>query len=247
MPRPNAFLRGAIVVAIAFSVLACSGRPRLIPAPPNPYPGPTPVVLATPLPNAKYAEALVAALAADPLALHLVETSKFKGLYELDGVNVNLTTELDVSGRDMEIHEVSKMAGKTTKLALVVVGKTVYARVAGTPWKKVRRSDFEQNITDVVRGLQVVRNPRYLSYVGVETIDKHKLHHLKANRTFTYTTGYATGTYDKFDVWVKDDGTPVLIKAKVSAVGPYGIELSGTTEMRFSKFGGPIKIVAPKN
>ena len=129
----------------------------------------------------------------------------------------------------------------------MVVGKTVYARVAGTPWKKVRRSDFEQNITDVVRGLQVVRNPRYLSYVGVETIDKHKLHHLKANRTFTYTTGYATGTYDKFDVWVKDDGTPVLVKAKISAVGPYGIELAGTTEMRFSKFGGPIKIVAPKN
>ena len=247
MPRPDKVLRGAIVVAIAFSILACSGGPRLIPAPPNPYVGPTPVVLETPLPNAKYAEALVAALATDPLVLRLAETSKFKGLYELDGVNVSFATELDLSGRDMEIHEISKVAGKTKKLALVVVGKTVYARVAGTPWKKVRRSDFEQNITDVVRGLQVVRNPRYLTYVGVETIDKRKLHHLKANRTFTYTTGYATGTYEKFDVWVKEDGTPVLIKAKISAVGPYGIEVAGSTEMRFSKFGGPIKIVAPKN
>ena len=117
------------------------------------------MVLATPLPNAKYAEALVAALATDPLALHVVETSKFKGLYELDGVSVNVTTTLDLSGRDMEIHMVSKAEGKTTKLDLVVVGKTVYARVAGTPWKKVRRSDFEQDITDVVRGLQLIRNP----------------------------------------------------------------------------------------
>ena len=109
------------------------------------------MVLVTPLPNAKYAEALVAALATDPLILHLVQTAKFKGLYELDGVNVNVTTELDISGRDMDIHMVSKSGGKTTKLDLVVVGKTVYARVAGTPWKKVRRSDFEQDITDTVR------------------------------------------------------------------------------------------------
>ena len=90
--------------------------------------------------------------------------------------------------------------------------------------EKVRRSDFEQDIADTVRGLQLVRNPAYLTYVGVETIDKHKLHHLKANRTFTYATGSGTGTYDKFDVWVKDDGTPVLVKGKISAVGAYGLK-----------------------
>ena len=247
MPRPNAFLRGAIVVAIAFSALACSGRPRLIPAPPNPYPGPTPVVLATPLPNAKYAEALVAALTTDPLVLHMVQTAKLKGLYELDGESASMTATLDISGRDMDIHIVSKSAGKTTKMDLVVVGKTVYGRAGGDPWKKVRRSDFEQDIADVVRDLQLIRNPAYLTYVGVETIDKRKLHHLKANRKFPYATGAVSGTYDKFDVWIKEDGTPVIVKGKISAVGAYGLEVSGTTEMRFSKFGGPIKIVAPKN
>ena len=109
-------------------------------------------------PGAKYAEALVAALATDPLVLHVVQTAKLKGLYELDGASANVTSTLDVSGRDMDIHIVSKAKGKTTKMDLVVVGKTVYARVGRDPWKKVRRSDFEQDITDIVRGLQLIRN-----------------------------------------------------------------------------------------
>jgi hypothetical protein len=247
MPRSNASIRGAIVMAIAFSVLACAGRPRLVPAPPALYPGPTPAPVVPIDPGAKYAEALVAALAIDPLVLRVVQTAKLKGLYELDGASANLTTTLDISGRAMDIHIVSKSAGKTTKIDLVVVGKTVFGRVGGSPWKKVRRSDFEQDITDVVRGLQLIRNPAYLTYVGIETIDKHKLHHLKANRTFPYITGTASGTYDKFDVWIKEDGTPVLVRGKVSAVAEYGFEIAGSTEMRFSKFGGPIKIVAPKN
>ena len=29
-------------------------------------------------------------------------------------------------------------------------------------------------------------------------------------------------------------------------VGAYGMEIKGTSELRFSKFGGPIEIVAPK-
>jgi hypothetical protein len=240
-------VRGAIVVAIAFSVLACAGRPSYVPNPPALYPGPTPVVVATPAPGAKYAEALVAAFATDPLVLHAVQTAKLKGLYELDGASVNVTTTLDISGRDMDIHIVSKSAGKTTKIDLVVIGKTVFGRVGGKPWKKVRRSDFEQDITDVVRGLQLIRNPAYLSYVGVETIDKHELHHLKANRTFPYVNSNASGTFDKFDIWIREDGTPVLVIGKISAVGAYGFEISGTTEMRISKFGGPIKIEAPKN
>lgn len=246
MHPSNALLRGAIVVAVAFSVVACTGR-ALVPNPPLKYPGPTPAPVVTLDPNAKYAKALVAALATDPLVLHLDQTAKFKGLYELDGASVNVTSSLDISGVDMDIHMVSKSGGKTTKMDLVVLGKTVYGRAGGDPWKKVRRSDFEQDIADTVRGLQLIRNPAYLTYVGVETIDKHKLHHLKANRTFTYATGSGTGTYDKFDVWVKDDGTPVLVKGKISAVGAYGLEIAGTTEMRFSKVGGPIKIVAPKN
>jgi hypothetical protein len=245
MPRPNAFVRGAFVVTFALAIVACNAAAPPTPAPAYVWPTPTPMKSAAV--GAKYAEALVAAFAGDQLAMHLDETVKLKGLYELDGASVNATMALDISGRDMKAHMVTKSAGKTTKMDLVLVGKTVYARVGGGAWKKVRRADFEQDITDIVRSLQLIRNPAYLDYVGLETIEKHKLHHLKANRKFPYLNSGVSGTYDKFDVWVKEDGTPVLVKAKISAVGAYGFEVGGTTEMRFSKFGGPIKIVAPKN
>jgi hypothetical protein len=245
MPRSNALVRCAFVVTLALALVACGAAGPT--PPPNPIfvPGPTPVKSVAV--GAQYAEALVAAFAGDPV-MHLVETAKLKGLYELDGVNVSLTATLDISGRDMDFHIVTKAAGKTTEGDLVVVGKTVFARFGGDPWKKVRRSDFEQQMADIVRGLQLIRDPTALAYVGLETIDKHKLHHLRATRTLPYTNGNGmSGTYDKFDVWVKEDGTPVLVKGKISTVGAYGLEVSGTTEMRFSKFGGPIKIVAPKN
>jgi hypothetical protein len=245
MPRPNPLVRGAFVVTLALVLVACASAAPPTPAPAYVWPTATPMK-SVPV-GAKYAEAFVAAFSADPLAMHIDETQKLKGLYELDGASLSATMSLDISGDDMKAHMVTKAAGKTTKMDLVVVGKTVYVRLPGHKWRTVRRSDFEQDISDALRSVQLIRNPTDLSYVGVETIDKHKLHHLKANRKFPYRSGSETGTYDKFDVWVKEDGTPVLVKAKISAVGAYGFEVTGTTEMRFSKFGGPIKIVAPKN
>ena len=86
--------------------------------------------------------ALVAALAADPLILHLVETSKAKGLYGLDGVNVNATTRWTSRGETWRCASYRRRRqGKTVKPDLMVVGKTVYARIGGTKWKKSRRSD----------------------------------------------------------------------------------------------------------
>ena len=56
-----------------------------------------------------------------------------------------------------------------------------------------------------------------------------------------------TGTFDTFDIWIEEDGTPVLASGKVSAIGPYGVDIKGTSEFRFSKFGGPLAIAAPKD
>jgi hypothetical protein len=106
----------------------------------------------------------------------------------------------------------------------------------------------EQNIQDVIRTLPPIRNPAQLRYVGVETIDKVKLHRLTAVRPFTYVVSLGQeGTFDTLDIWVDEDGTPVLARGKVSAIGPYGVEIKGTNELRFSKFGGPIAIAAPKD
>lgn len=248
MPRPNALIRGAIVVGIAFSLLACAGRPRLVPAPPNPYPGPTPVVASID-PGARYAVALVAALASDPLVLHAVQTTKATASYNAESAKLNTTMTMDLSDRDHHMHVVSKTpAGKTVKTDLIVVGKSAYVRIGGAKWTKTPRTDYERSRTDIVRAFQLVRNPSLIRYVGLETIDKRKLHHLTAvqDLPFITVTGM-TGTYTRFDVWVEEDGTPVLVKGKFTTVIDYGIEITGNSEMRISKFGGPIKIVAPKN
>ena len=73
------------------------------------------------------------------------------------------------------------------------------------------RLAVEQNIADIIRALQPIRNPAHLGYVGVETIDKLIVYHLTAVKKFPYVMGNGqTGTYETFDVWVEEDGTPVL-------------------------------------
>jgi len=128
-----------------------------------------------------------------------------------------------------------------------VVGRSVYARIGADDWTQGSRSNFEQSLADIPRALQPVKNPTYLTYVGVDTVDNQKLVHLTALKEFPYISADGQrGTYDSFDIWIEEDGTPVLSKGKISMVGAYGIEISGTSELHFSKFGGPIEIVAPK-
>jgi hypothetical protein len=247
MPRPNALFLGAIVMSIAFTVVACAGRSPVAPPPQPVYLRPAPVRSIDP--GARYAEALVAALASDPLVLHSVQTTKATASYESESAKLNTTVTMDLSDRDHHMHMVSKTpAGKTVKSDLVVVGKSVYTRLGSGRWTKSSRVDYERSTTDIVRAYRLVRNPTDLLYVGPETIDKRKLHHLTATRDlpFMALTGMS-GTYTRFDIWVEEDGTPVLAKGKVSAIGPYGVEIKGTNELRFSKFGGPIKIAAPKD
>jgi hypothetical protein len=154
---------------------------------------------------------------------------------------------LDLSDRDLSIHLETTAEKKTTELDMVVVGRAVYARVGKDHWTQGSRSNFEQSIADIATALQPIRNPASLSYVGVETVDKQKLIHLRAPKTFPYISADGQrGTYDAFDIWVEEDGTPVLAKGKISLIGAYGMEIKGTSELRFSKFGGPIEIVAPK-
>ena len=248
MPRPKALVRGAVVVAVALSVFGCAGRPSVVPSAADWRPGPTPVVASID-PGARYAKALVAALASDPLVLHAIQTTKATASYEYLSKKLDTTVTMDLSDRDFHMHTVTKSpAGKVNKADLIVVGKAVYARFDGSRWTKSSRLDYERSTTDIVRAYQVVRNPLDLRWVGTETIDKRKLQHLTAVRDlpFLAMTGM-TGTYTRFDIWVEEDGTPVLLKGTFTTVVDYGVEIEGKAEVRFSKFGGTIKITAPKN
>jgi hypothetical protein len=246
MPRSHPFRHGALVGTLALVVLGCTGA-----APPSVVP----TVLPTPMPTAsvdvglQYAKAVVAAFASDPLIMHVVQTAKLTVTDGKKSVKEDVSMTLDVSDRDLSAEFLTKTGGKTTTdLGLVVVGKAAYAREGSDRWQSGPRSSAEQNIADVIRTLPAIRDPTHLRYVGVETIDKRKLQHLTAVRPFTYVMNIGqTGTFDTFDIWVEEDGTPVLASGKVSAIGPYGVEITGTNELRFSKFGGPIKVAAPKD
>jgi len=245
MSRPTALLRVVLVATLALLLVACAAKGPTPPPQPVFHPGPTPARSIDP--EDKYAYAMVAKFASDPLVLHAVQTSRFTASGETDSVKLSATVTVDVSGADVDLHMVIKTSGKTTKMDVVAVGTSVYAREGAGHWRRVPRSGWEQVLQDSIKDLNPIKDPAHLTYVGIETIDKQKLHHLTAVRKFSYVMADGQrGTYDKFDIWVKEDGTPVLAKGKISAVGAYGVEIKGTNEVRFSKFGGKVKITAPK-
>ena len=246
MPRSRHIIQIALVV-LAVTTAACAAKGPTPPPVPVFHPGPTPAMSVGP--EHKYAFALIAKFASDPLVLHSVQTTKATAELDAESAKLNTTVTVDLSDRDHHLHMVSKTpAGKTVKSDLVVVGKAVYTRLGSGRWTKGSRADYERSHTDINRAYQVVRNPTDLRYVGRETIDKRKLHHLTAVRDLPFMTVTGMpGTYTRLDIWVEEDGTPVLLKGTITTVVDYGIEITGKTEMRFSKFGGSIKIVAPKN
>jgi len=244
MHRPITFGHVALVATLSFAVLACTAA---APSPPPATARPTP----TPAPSvdvgAQVVKATVAAFATDPLVLRVAQTAKLTWTLSGKSWKGSDSMTLDLSDRDLSAHFETKEKGKTTNLDLVVVGKTVYARDGDKKWASGPRSSAEQNIADVIRALPSIREPAHLAYVGLETVDKVKLHHLTAVRKFSYQMSIGqTASYDTFDIWVQEDGTPVLAKGTVSAIGPYGVEIKGTNEIHFSEFGGPIEIAAPK-
>lgn len=245
MSRSNVLVRGTLALACALAVVACSGSAPPTPAPATAPPAPTPAPSVDL--SAKYANAMIAAFAAEPLILHVVQTVKTTAALDAQSKKIDSTLTMDLSDRDVSMHLETTSEKKTTKLDMVVVGMAVYARIGSDHWTQGSRSNFEQSLADIPRALQPIKNPASLSYVGVETIDKRKLVHLTAAKTFPYISADGQrGTYDAFDIWVEEDGTPVLARGKISMVGAYGTEIKGTSELRFSKFGGPIEIVAPK-
>ena len=99
----------------------------------------------------------------------------------------------------------------------------------------------------LVQNMRLVTDPLDLRYVGVEEVDGRDLHHLTASRTIPYAPAAGgSGQYDVFDIWVEEDGTPVLAMTAFSATDPNGVAVNGTTNFEFSNVGGPIEIVAPE-
>ena len=191
-----------------------------------------------------YAEALVAALAAEPLMLHLEQVATAT----TPAGNVEATLSADFSGDDLDLSMQLTSAAGGADMDMVVVGDTAYVRQRGAEdWTTVPRDVAEAEIAGLVQNMRLVTDPLDLRYVGPEDVDGRELHHLTASRAIPYAPGAGgTGQYDVFDIWVEEDGTPVLAKTAFSATDPTGVAVSGTTDFEFSNVGGPIEIVAPE-
>lgn len=191
-----------------------------------------------------YAEALVAALAADPLVMHLEQVASATS----PAGDVEATLSGDFAGDDFDLTMQLTSAAGGVDMDMVVVGDTAYVRVRGEDdWTSVPRDVAEAEVAGLVQNMRLVTDPQDLRYVGPEDVDGRELHHLTASRAIPYAPGAGgTGNYDVFDIWIEEDGTPVLAKTAFSAKDPTGVEVTGTTNFAFSNFGGPIEIVAPK-
>jgi hypothetical protein len=255
--RARALVHGAIAASIGLAAIACGGAASSAPATPGPSlttqeATPSPNTVATPIPvpspsrpaltGEPHVVALVTALRSEPLITHLEQAAKAK---QADGPTVEVGISADISGDDMALHLTTTFSGKTSKQDVVVVGDWAYIRADGGPWKQTPKAVAQASLDSAIQAIRLTDDPADLKYVGVETVDGRQLHHATASRTIPYVPANGgTGQYDKFDVWFEEDGTPVLAKTAFSATAN-SIKVSGTTEFRYSKFGGPIVIAAP--
>ena len=190
-----------------------------------------------------YAEALVAALAADPMVMHLEQVATATTTLG----DVEATMSGDFSGDDLDVALQITNAGQTVDMDMVVLGDTAYVRQGDADWASVPKEAAEAELAGLIQNIRLVTDPLDLLYVGVEEVDGRNLHHLTASRMIPYAPAAGgTGQYDVFDIWVEEDGTPVLAKTAFSAEAS-GMEVTGTTNFEFSNFGGPIEIKAPED
>ena len=93
MSRSNVLVRGALVLSCAFAAVACSGAALVTPAPATAQPTPTPAPSVDL--SAKYANAMIAAFAAEPLVLHVVQTVKATAALDAQSQKIDATMTLD--------------------------------------------------------------------------------------------------------------------------------------------------------
>jgi len=197
-------------------------------------------------PGGKVAEDLVATLHGDPFIAHIEESILASS--RTGSVRITLTAKAvgDVSGRDAAIHATGTGGGPPVDQETVAVGDVAWTRKKGAAtWDVHPRTDVASSLDGLLTTIRLIDDPSQLVDLGVEDLDGASLHHLTAAGSVAYRglTG-VEGSYDTFDVWATDKGVPVLMKATFSEV--QGINsITGGTEIRYTKVGGPITIAPP--
>ncbi len=237
VPSPSA---SPIAVATAAPTVPATAAPT--PAP-TPTPEPTPMPSRPPGGGGPIAEAAVAKLQAEPLIAHVDQVATVAA----GGQEVTVTSASDFSGPDFHVVLTVTAGSESNEQEIVVVGGQAWARDgAEGELTSVPVAALETTVAGLYDAIRLVDDPEALRFVGVETIDGQELQHLTANGTIPYVPASGgTGQYDAFDLYVLEDGTPVLARTEFSATNPLGLDASGTTDFEFSNWGGPITIEPP--
>lgn len=137
--------------------------------------------------------------------------------------------------------------GQNLQMDMVLLDGEAFLSQDGGAWEAADSSLVQSSFDGFFETVRFIDDPADLAYKGIEPIDGRDLHRLTAVTEVPYSPASGgTGRYDRFDIWVEADGTPVLIRSAFSATGSNGEAVTGETDFEFSKFGGPIEIVAPE-
>jgi hypothetical protein len=225
---------------------APSAAPRGAPSG-SPVGNDSPAANGSPAAGGPVVERALAVLHSDTFAGHVDQVQTASTVIAGKDFEIVATMSLDVSGPDLSAHLESGTEKVKVDSDIVIVGRSAYTRSKGGRWTTVPRAAVAGSLTSLVAALTIVSTPAQLRDVGLETIDGRSVHHLAAASKIPYSTSSGTtGRYDTFDLFVADDGTPVLFKSEFTGEQG-GTPITGTTEVRYSKIGGPISISAPKD
>ena len=189
----------------------------------------------------------MAALHVNPFIAHVEESVLASTLTNGRRLTITASAVGDVSGRDVAIRTTGTGNGPATDEQVVAVGDVSWIRPAkATTWEVHPRTFVAPSLDGLLSAVQPLDDPQVLVDTGVETLDGASVHHLTAVGAVAYhSLNGIDGVYDSFDVWATDKGIPVLVKATFSEF--QGINsITGSTEIRYSKVGGPIAITPPE-
>ncbi len=243
-----------VLLAVAGVAALTSGRsPSASPTPSPPAAAvasssPRPAASGSPTtpPGGPVAEALVAALHADPFRAHVDESVLARRVSGTTALNLTARATGDISGRDVAIHATGTGGGPATDQELVSVGDVAWTRAAGAPaWTVQPRSDVASEIDGLLATIALIDDPTELVDLGVETVDGQSVHHLSARGDVPDPSGAGSGgVYETLDVWATGAGIPVAMSGTFSS-SQGADSITGSTEIHYTKVGGPIAIAPP--
>ncbi len=241
--------RSAAIVACLALLAGCGPAPE--PSTAARTAGPAPSIAATPSPaptaavGGPYAEAVIAALGAEDLTTHVFQTAELTSTIGDMEQSLTATMDGDISGEDVAFVLSIGIGGEEVTQELRVLGDTAWVR-QDDEWISAPRRTVDATVAGLLDNIRVVEDPSQLRYVGPETIDGQALHRLAAVGEVPYLPASGgTGRYEALDVWIEEDGTPVLVRGRFTAEDAAGNVGSGSTEIRFSAFGDPVEIEPP--